>query len=73
MSIKPFDNSKSFKTAAMLFAISGLIFIILTVSAIYFLPIGIALIIISISFWQRSRYLEKNEQKDLINTTKGQD
>jgi drug/metabolite transporter (DMT)-like permease len=60
MSSKSSENSKSYKTATIFFAISGLIFIILSgVSGIYFLPIGIALIIISILFWQRSKYLEK--------------
>jgi len=59
MSSKSSENSKSYKTAAILFTISGFIFIILSgVSGIFFLPIGIALIIISILFWQRSKYLE---------------
>jgi len=69
---KSSENSKSYKTAALLFAISGIIFIILSgVSGIYFLPIGIALIIISILFWQRSKYFEKKNTKTRINTTKG--
>jgi len=70
-------NSKSYKTAATLFLISGLIFIILSVITgkigIY-LPIGIALIIISIGFWQQSRKLtanneEKSEYGDLPHKT----
>jgi len=72
MGEKSSENSKSYETAALLFAISGIIFIILSgVSGIYFLPIGIALIIISILFWQRSKYFEKKNTKTRINTTKG--
>ena len=74
MSSKSSENLKSYKTAAILFSISGLIFIILSaVDEIFFLPIGIALIIISISFWQRGKYLLKDEYKDSDNSTKGQD
>ena len=65
MSSKSSENSKSYKSTAMLFALSGIIFIILSiVSGIYFLPIGIALFIISILSWQRSKYLEKHKHKD---------
>jgi hypothetical protein len=47
-------NPKSYKTATIFFAISGIIFIILSVtSQILFLPIGIALLIISFAIWQR--------------------
>jgi membrane-bound ClpP family serine protease len=58
MESKPSRDSKAYRTAAALFVISGLLFII--VSAIsgkigVFLPIGIALIIISFGFWQRSK------------------
>ena len=60
MNSKSSDNVKSYKTAAILFTVSGVIFIILSgVSEIFFLPVGIALIIISILFWQRSKRLEK--------------
>jgi len=57
---KTSKNSKSYRTAAILFSISGFIFIIL--SAVsgkvgVFLPIGIALVIISIAFWQYSKKL----------------
>jgi len=67
MSSKPSKNSKSYKTAAKLFSISGLIFIIVTVISGkigVFLPIGIALVIISIGFWQRSKKLIDNERND---------
>ena len=60
-------NSKSYKTAAILFSISGFIFFILSVVSSkigVFLPIGIALVIISIGFWQRSKKLTDNEHKD---------
>ena len=55
---KPSRDSKAYKTAAALFAISGLLFVV--VSAVsgrigVFLPIGIALIIISFVFWQHSK------------------
>ena len=66
MSSKPSKNSKSYKTAATLFAISGLLFIIVGVvggKIGIFLPIGIALVILSIGFWQRSRKLTNNESK----------
>ena len=51
---------KSYRTSAILFMISGFIFIILSVFSGkigVFLPIGIALVIISIGFWQRSKKL----------------
>ena len=57
---KTSKNSKSYRTAAILFSISGFIFIIL--SAVsgkvgVFLPIGIALVIISFGFWQQNKKL----------------
>ena len=64
---KPSKNSKSYKTAALLFSISGFIFIILSVVSGkigVFLPIGVALVIISIGFWQRSKKIIDNEHKD---------
>ena len=67
MNNKPSKNSKSYKTAAILFSISGFIFIILSVvggKIGVFLPIGVALVIISIGFWQRSTKLTDNEHKD---------
>ena len=53
-------NYKAYKTAAILFSISGFVFIILsTVSGKVgvFLPIGIAYVIISFGFWQQSKKL----------------
>ena len=67
MSSKPSKDSKSYKTAATLFSISGLIFIIVGVVSGkigVFLPIGIALVIISLGFWQRGKELTNNEHKD---------
>jgi len=60
MSSEPSKNLKSYKTGATLFSISGIIFII--ISAVsgkigIFLPIGIALIILSIVFWQYGKKL----------------
>jgi len=58
-------NLKSYRTAAILFSISGLLFIIVTVvsSKIFFLPVGIALIIISIVFWQQGKKLTNGINK----------
>jgi len=67
MNSNPSKNLKSYKTAATLFAISGIIFIIVGVvggKIGIFLPIGIALVIISIGFWQRSKKLTSDENKD---------
>jgi len=68
MSSEPSKNLKTYKTAAILFSISGLLFIIVTVisSNIVFLPIGIALVIISIVFWQHGKKLTNgvNEPED---------
>jgi hypothetical protein len=57
MSSEPSKNLKAYKTAAILFSISGLLFIIVAVvsSNIVFLPVGIALVIISIVFWQQGK------------------
>jgi hypothetical protein len=60
-------EAKRMKTAAILFSISGLLFII--VGAIgdnigFFLPVGIALIIVSMSFWQYSRKTTNSEQEN---------
>jgi len=59
MSSESSKNLKSYKIAAILFSISGLLFIIVTIvsSNIVFLPVGIALIIISIVFWQQGKKL----------------
>jgi len=65
MSSEPAKNLKAYKTAAILFSISGLLFIIVTVvsSKIFFLPVGIALIIISIVFWQQGKKLTNGINK----------
>ena len=57
MSSEPARDSKPYRTAAILFVISGIIFVILTVVGIYFLPVGIALVILSIAFWQLGKGL----------------
>jgi Flp pilus assembly protein TadB len=60
MESKQSGISKSYKTAATLFAVSGVLFVIVSVVSGkigVFLPIGIALVIISIGFWQRSKKL----------------
>lgn len=59
MSNDPSKNPKSYRTAAILFSISGVLFIIVTAISgrIAFLPVGIALVIISIVFWQQGRKL----------------
>jgi len=61
-------NLKSYKIAAILFSISGLLFIIVTIisSNIVFLPVGIALVIISIVFWQQGKKLTNavNKKED---------
>ena len=67
MSSKSPKDLKSYKTAATLFSISGLLFIIVAVVSgrigVY-LPIGIALTILSIGFWQHGKKLTSNEHKD---------
>jgi membrane-bound ClpP family serine protease len=60
MSNEPSKNVKAYKTAATLFLISGVIFIVeaaVTRKIGAFLPIGIALFIISIVFWKQSKRL----------------
>ena len=63
-------EAKRMRTAAILFSISGILFII--VGAIggkigVFLPVGIALIIVSMTFWQRSNKLKNNEPESSAN------
>ena len=57
MSSESSKNLKAYKIAAILFLISGLLFIIVAVisSQIVFLPVGIALVIISIVLWQQGK------------------
>ena len=57
-------NYKSYRTSAILFMISGIILISLgsvTGRIAIFLPIGIALLIIGIGIWQKSRKIKENE------------
>jgi len=65
MSSEPSKNLKAYRTAAILFSISGILFIIVTAVSrnIVFLPVGIALVIISIVFWQQGRKLTKGINK----------
>ena len=59
-------NSRSYRTAAILFSISGLLFIIVGVVSGkigVFLPIGIALVVISVVFWQQSRKPTDNDEE----------
>jgi len=55
---------KSYRTSARLFMISGIIFIIGSIlgDKIYFLPIGIALLIIGMGTWRQSHKIKENEQ-----------
>jgi hypothetical protein len=68
MSDNPSKNPKSYRTAAILFSISGVLFMIVTAISgrIAFLPIGIALVIISVAFWQQGRKLTNavNKKED---------
>jgi len=67
MSSKSPKDAKAYKTAATLFSISGLLFIIVGVvggKIGIFLPVGIALVIISIVIWQHSKKLTDNGRKD---------
>ena len=65
MSSEPSKNPKASKAAAILFSISGLLFIIVFAisSNIAFLPIGIALFIISVVLWQHSKKLSNEVSK----------
>jgi len=65
MNSEPPKNLKAYRTGAILFSISGLLFIIVTVVSrnIVFLPVGIALIIISILFWQQGKKLTNGINK----------
>lgn len=58
------NSYKSYRTSATLFMISGIVFIILSIlgDKIYFLPIGIALVIVSLVIWQKSRKIQEKEQ-----------
>ncbi|MFC1952131.1 hypothetical protein ACFLV8_00650 [Chloroflexota bacterium] len=52
----------SYRNSAILFMTSGLVFIILSIIKIYFLAIGIALVIVGMGIWQKSRKIKENEQ-----------
>ena len=59
-------EAKKISTAAKLFSISGILFIIVGIiggDIGVFLPVGIALIIVSLSFWHRSNKLNNSEQE----------
>jgi len=66
---RPYKNVKSYKTAATLFTISGLILIVVGMVSIVtgktpiFLPIGIALVIVSMVFWQQSRKMTNIDEE----------
>jgi len=55
---------KSHRTSARLFMISGTILIIASILGpkIYFIPIGIALLIIGMGIWRQSHKIKENEQ-----------
>ena len=64
-----FMNSKSYGTGAILFSISGCIFILLSVvtgKIGVLLTVGIALVIVGFVFWRSSRRL-KNGQSTCLN------
>ncbi len=52
----------SYRNSTILFMTSGLVFIILSIIKIYFLAIGIALVIVGMGIWQKSRKIKENEQ-----------
>jgi len=58
---------KAFRTAAIMYSISGFTFIILAIvtgKIGAFLAVGIALLVLSIAFWQQSRKpLSNNKEK----------
>ena len=54
-------SAKSYKTAAVLFALSGFVFLMLSALGDrigLFLAVGIALVILSINFWRLSKKLQ---------------
>jgi len=60
MNSEPSKNPKSYRTAAILFSVGGLIFIVVAAVSSkvgVFLAPGIALIVISIVLWQHSKKL----------------
>ena len=57
-------NSKSYRTSARLFNISGVILIIVSIlgDKIYLLPIGIALLIVGVGIYRQSLKIKEAEQ-----------
>ena len=57
-------NYKSYRTSAIMFMISGVILVIVSIlgDKIYLLPIGIALLIISMGIWRKSHKIKEAEQ-----------
>ena len=57
---------KSYRTSAILFMISGILLIIIGLMGdkIYLLPIGLALVALSLVIWQKSRRIHKEEQNN---------
>ena len=67
MTDKSYEELKRYKTAAILFSISGLVFIIVGIVSgkiAIFLTIGIALIFTSIVFRQYGNKLDDNKDGD---------
>ena len=54
---------KSYRTSARMFMISGMVFIIGSIlgDKIYFLPIGVALLIVGIGIWRQGTKIKENE------------
>ena len=57
---------KSYRTSAILFMISGILLIMvgLVGDKIYLLPIGIALVALSLDIWQKSSRIHEKEQNN---------
>ena len=55
---------KSYRTSAILFMISGILLIIIGLvgDKIYLLPIGLALVALSLGIWLKSRRIKENGQ-----------
>jgi len=57
-------KDKSYRTSARLFLISGIIFIIVSIlgGKIFFLPIGIALLVVGLGVRRQSHKIRESEQ-----------
>ena len=55
---------KSYRTSARLFMISGVLLIVVSIlgDKIYLLPIGMALLIVSMGIWRQSHKIKEAEQ-----------